>query len=91
MTWINDPAQPMTYLCYQCGQWVAGAHTCFPHFSRVGGWVCPRCGRCYAPWVPQCTCKPDDGSTAAQWVFDATDTAGSAPLTSGYLTLGRDN
>lgn len=20
------------------------------------GWICPRCGQVYAPWVPQCNC-----------------------------------
>ena len=20
------------------------------------GWICPRCGRVWAPWIPQCKC-----------------------------------
>ena len=23
--------------------------------GRQAGWVCPICGRVYAPWVPECT------------------------------------
>ena len=31
-----------------------------PWFQKeIMGWACPRCGRCYAPFVPQCThCGP---------------------------------
>jgi hypothetical protein len=23
------------------------------------GWICPRCGQIYAPWVESCDCKPE--------------------------------
>lgn len=28
------------------------------------GWKCPGCGRCYAPWMPECTkCGPPKAET----------------------------
>lgn len=24
------------------------------------GWLCPRCGRINAPWLPACDCNPKD-------------------------------
>lgn len=27
------------------------------------GWLCPRCKKVNAPWVPQCTCGEDQNST----------------------------
>jgi len=30
-----------------------------PAFNQPSGWVCPKCGRVYAPWVWTCTlCTP---------------------------------
>lgn len=25
------------------------------------GWICPRCGKVNAPFIPSCDCKPDEG------------------------------
>lgn len=25
------------------------------------GWICPRCGKVWAPWVQSCTCVADSG------------------------------
>lgn len=27
------------------------------------GWICPKCGKVYAPWVPSCDC----GNTSLQY------------------------
>ena len=24
------------------------------------GWICPRCGKVNAPFIPNCDCKPDE-------------------------------
>lgn len=24
------------------------------------GWICPRCGKVNAPWMPACSCSPHD-------------------------------
>lgn len=29
------------------------------------GWLCPRCNKAHAPWVPSCDCPPQ---LAAPWV-----------------------
>ena len=34
--------------------------------SLKEGWICPRCGKVNAPWVPQCVCAPKE-PTAPVW------------------------
>lgn len=29
------------------------------------GWICPRCGRVNAPFMPNCDCKPDEAISNA--------------------------
>lgn len=50
---LTDPQQ---HQCAACGQPL-------PRFTTEpptpDGWICPSCGRCYAPWVPECRHCPD--------------------------------
>ena len=39
------------------------------------GWVCPRCGRVNAPWLPNCSCNPV--STTATTTTTSPPTASS--------------
>lgn len=35
------------------------------------GWICPRCGRIMAPWVPECDCVNPGATTWASWPPEA--------------------
>ena len=42
-------------------------------FSKVG-WECPKCGRCYAPWLAQCaSCVPQNTFTSGNISIDTED------------------
>ena len=72
----------------------AASRSASPPCSPVPvGWQCPRCGKCLAPWMPECNCHitivvnppvqpyhtPETGDPFADQTITVSDTA-NAPL-----------
>ena len=55
--WVWDDSQTTAVPNYAQGT----SYTIFPYNEPIQkGWVCPLCGRANAPWVAQCSCKPQE-------------------------------
>lgn len=51
MMYIKSPFDP--YEVYKNIPWQP---TPTPTPQPQTGWICPKCGRVHAPWIPQCDC-----------------------------------
>lgn len=53
---------------------------CNPDYNGImrEGWICPRCGRVNAPWMPTCTCREIE-------VTYTKDTFTTAPTGKSYI------
>lgn len=52
--------------------------------TRKTGWECPRCHRCYAPWVEECK---HCGGSITSGTFTVSGTATGTPVTIGAAQL----
>ena len=48
--YIGDPIGDMSTMICQCHV----PDQVFPNLSSNHGWICPKCGRCFAPSVTEC-------------------------------------
>lgn len=48
------------------------------------GWICPKCGRALAPWMPECPCNNIKTVTSSKYIVTSSD--GKCPYVCPYKT-----